>query len=59
MFVYPAGIEQFFWELSKLKLTMPQDFPKLNELANSRYGINLVPDHDFHAGPCKIVKALK
>ena len=59
MFVYPAGIEQFFWEVHRLKLNMPQDFQKLNELANSKYGINLVPDHDFHAGTCKIVKALK
>jgi hypothetical protein len=31
-------------------LKVPQDFQKLNELANSKYGINLVPDHDFHAG---------
>jgi mannose-6-phosphate isomerase-like protein (cupin superfamily) len=59
MFVYPAGIEQFFWEVHKLELKVPQDFQKLNELANSKYGINLVPDHDFHAGTCKIVKALK
>jgi mannose-6-phosphate isomerase-like protein (cupin superfamily) len=59
MFVYPAGIEQFFWEVYELGLKMPQDFPKLNELAKNKYGINLVPDHDFHAGACKIVKALK
>ncbi len=59
MFVYPAGIEQFFWEVHELGLKMPQDFQKLNELANSKYGINHVPDHDFHAGTCKIVKALK
>ena len=59
MFVYPAGIEQFFWQVSQLKFIMPQDFSKLNELANSKYGINLVPDHDFHAGSCKTVKAVK
>ena len=59
MFVYPAGIEQFFWELHELKLQMPQDFQKLNELGNSKYGINFVPDHDFHAGVCKVVKPLK
>jgi mannose-6-phosphate isomerase-like protein (cupin superfamily) len=59
MFVYPAGIEQFFWEVHELALKMPQDFPKLNELANSKYGINLVPDHDFHAHTCKTVKAPK
>lgn len=59
MFVYPAGIEQLFWEVHELSLKMPQDFQKLNDLANSKYGINLVPDHDFHAGTCKIVKALK
>jgi len=29
------------------------------ELANTKYGINHVPDHDFHAGACKNVKALK
>jgi mannose-6-phosphate isomerase-like protein (cupin superfamily) len=59
MFVYPAGIEQFFWEVHELDLQMPRDFQKLNELANSKYGINHVPDHDFHAGKCEIVKALK
>ena len=59
MFVYPAGIEQFFREVHELGLKMPQDFQKLNELANRKYGINHVPDHDFHAGTCKIVKALK
>ena len=59
MFVYPAGIEKFFWEVHELGLQMPQDFQKLNELANSKYGINHVPDHDFHAGTCKIVKPLK
>jgi mannose-6-phosphate isomerase-like protein (cupin superfamily) len=59
MFVYPAGIEQFFWDVHELNVTMPQDFQKLNELANGKYGINLVPGHDFHAGTCKIVKALK
>jgi mannose-6-phosphate isomerase-like protein (cupin superfamily) len=59
MFVYPAGIEQFFWEVHELGLKMPQDFQKLNELANSKYGINHVPDHDFHAGTCKIVKTQK
>jgi hypothetical protein len=59
MFVYPAGIEQFFWEVHELNLQMPQDFQKLNGLANGKYGINLVPDHDFHAGTCENVKALK
>jgi mannose-6-phosphate isomerase-like protein (cupin superfamily) len=59
MFVYPAGIEQFFWEVHERDLKMPQDFLKLNDLANSKYGINLVPDHDFHAGTCEVVKALK
>ena len=42
-----------------MKLKVPQDFPKLKELANGKYGINLVPDHDFHSGACKIVKAVK
>ena len=55
MFVYPAGIEQFFWEVHELNLKMPQDFQKLNELSNRKYGINHVPDHDFHAGACTIV----
>jgi mannose-6-phosphate isomerase-like protein (cupin superfamily) len=59
MFVYPAGIEQLFWEVHELGLKMPQDFLKLNDLAKSKYGINLVPDHDFHAGTCKSVKVLK
>jgi mannose-6-phosphate isomerase-like protein (cupin superfamily) len=59
MFVYPAGIEQFFWEVHELNLKMPQDFQKLNELANKKYGINHVPDHDFHAGACTIIDALK
>jgi mannose-6-phosphate isomerase-like protein (cupin superfamily) len=59
MFVYPAGIEQFFWEVHELRLKMPQDFQRLNESANRKYGINQVPDHDFHAGTCKIVKALQ
>jgi mannose-6-phosphate isomerase-like protein (cupin superfamily) len=59
MFVYPAGIEQFFWEVHELNLKMPQDFQKLNELANKKYGINHVPDHDFHAGACTIINALK
>jgi mannose-6-phosphate isomerase-like protein (cupin superfamily) len=59
MFVYPAGIEQFFWEVHELNLKMPQDFQKLNQLANSKYGINHVPDHDFHAGTCTIVNAGK
>jgi hypothetical protein len=59
MFVYPAGIEQFLCEVHELGLKMPQDFQKLNELANSKYGINHVPDLDFHAGTCKIVKTLK
>jgi hypothetical protein len=34
---------------------MPQDFNKLNELSNTKYGINHVRDHDFHAGACTIV----
>jgi mannose-6-phosphate isomerase-like protein (cupin superfamily) len=59
MFVYPAGIEQLFWEVHELKLKMPDDFKKLDDLANSKYGIKIVPDHDFHAGACKVVKALK
>ncbi len=59
MFVYPAGIEQFFWEIHAQNLQVPQDFPTLNELANTKYGINLVPDHNFHAGACKIVNTIK
>lgn len=59
MFVYPAGLEQFFWEVHELNLKMPQDFPKLNALSNSKYGINHVPDHDFHAGICTTITALK
>lgn len=58
MFVYPAGLEQFFWQVSQMTLTLPQDFPKLNELAKT-YGMDLVPDHEFHAGPCKILKPVK
>jgi mannose-6-phosphate isomerase-like protein (cupin superfamily) len=58
MFVYPAGIEQFFWEVHELNLKMPRDFQKLNELANTKYGINHVPNHDFHAGACAVIKAL-
>jgi hypothetical protein len=27
----------------------------LNELSNTKYGINHVPDHDFHAAACTIV----
>ena len=59
MFVYPAGLEQMFWEVHQLNLTMPQDFQKLYELANGKYGIKLVPDHDFHAGTCKVLKPLR
>ena len=58
MFVYPAGIEQLFWEIHQLDLTVPRDFQKLSELAG-KYGMKLVPDHDFQAGTCTIVKALK
>ena len=42
LFVYPAGLEQFFREVHDLNLKMPQDFTKLNELSNSKYGINHV-----------------
>lgn len=55
LFVYPAGLEQFFREVHDLDLKMPVDFKKLNELSNTKYGINHVPDHDFHAGACTIV----
>ena len=58
MFVYPAGIEQFFWKVSEMAPAMPKDFPKLSELAHS-YGIDLVPDHEFHPGACQILKPLK
>ena len=55
LFVYPAGVERFFREVHDLDLKMPEDFKKLNELSNTKYGINHVPDHDFHAGACTIV----
>jgi mannose-6-phosphate isomerase-like protein (cupin superfamily) len=55
LFVYPAGLEQFFREVHDLNLKMPQDFTKLNELSNSKYGINHVPGHDFHAPSCSVV----
>jgi mannose-6-phosphate isomerase-like protein (cupin superfamily) len=57
LFVYPAGLEQLFLEVHDLGLNVPQDFSKLNELSNSKYGINLVPGHDFHAGACTVVPA--
>jgi len=57
LFVYPAGLEQFFRDVHDLDLKMPEDFKKLNELSNTKYGINHVPDHDFHAGACTIVSA--
>ena len=57
LFVYPAGLEQLFREVHDLGLKMPQDLNKLNELSNSKYGINLVPDHDFHAATCTVVAA--
>ena len=55
MIVYPAGLEQFFLDVHELGLKMPQDFAKLNELSNSKYGINFLPGHDFKAGGCKKV----
>jgi mannose-6-phosphate isomerase-like protein (cupin superfamily) len=57
LFIYPAGLEQFFSEVHDLGLKMPQDFNALNELSNSKYGINHVPGHDFHAGVCKVAAA--
>jgi len=57
MFVYPAGLEQFFREVQELGLKMPQDFDKMNELSNRKYGINYVPGYDFHAGQCKVIAA--
>jgi mannose-6-phosphate isomerase-like protein (cupin superfamily) len=57
LFVYPAGLEQYFREVHDLGLKMPRDLDKLNELSNQKYGINLVPGHDFHAGACKVVDA--
>jgi mannose-6-phosphate isomerase-like protein (cupin superfamily) len=57
LFVYPAGLEQFFREVHDLGLKMPQDFDRLNELSNDKYGINHVPGHDFHAGTCTGVAA--
>jgi hypothetical protein len=57
MFVYPAGLDQFFLDVHNLDLKMPRDFDKLNELSNSKYGINHLPGHDFHAGACTVVTA--
>jgi mannose-6-phosphate isomerase-like protein (cupin superfamily) len=57
LFVYPAGLEQFFLEVSNLDLKMPRDFDKLNELSNSKYGINHLPGYDFHASACTVVAA--
>jgi hypothetical protein len=48
-----------YGEVRELNLQMARDFQKLDELANSKYGITHVPDHKFHAGPCGIVKAVK
>jgi hypothetical protein len=36
---------------------MPRDFDKLNELSNSKCGINHLPSHDFHAVACTVVTA--
>ena len=55
MIVYPAGLELFFLEVHELGLKMPNDFAKLNELSNSKYGLNFLPGHDFKAGDCKKV----
>jgi mannose-6-phosphate isomerase-like protein (cupin superfamily) len=55
LIVYPAGLEQFFLEVHTLGLKMPEDFAKLNELSNSKYGINNLPGHDFKAGECRKV----
>jgi hypothetical protein len=57
LFVYPAGLEQFFLEVHNLDLKMPRDFDKLNGLSNNKYGINHLPAHDFHAGACTVVNA--
>ena len=57
MFVYPAGLDQFFQEVQELGLKMPQDFDKINELSNRKYGINYVPGYDFHADQCKVIAA--
>lgn len=57
MFVYPAGLEQFFREVSNLGLKMPQDFDKMNELSNRKYGVNFVQNYDFHVGPCRVIAA--
>jgi mannose-6-phosphate isomerase-like protein (cupin superfamily) len=57
LFVYPAGLEQLFLEVHDLGLKVPRDFGKLNELSNNKYGVNLVPDHDFHTGACTVVPA--
>lgn len=48
-----AGLEQFFREIQELGLKMPDDFDKMNELSNKKYGINYVPGYDFHADQCK------
>jgi mannose-6-phosphate isomerase-like protein (cupin superfamily) len=58
LFVYPAGLDQYFRELRDLHLKMPQDFDKLNELSMSKYGITYDPHHDFHAGKCRDVAAI-
>ncbi len=55
MMIYPAGLEQFFLDIHDLGLKMPQDFAKLNELGDTKYGVKFVPGHDFKAGVCKKV----
>ncbi len=55
LIVYPAGLEQFFLEVHNLGFKMPQDLAKLNELSNGKYGLNLLPGHDFKAGKCQKV----
>jgi mannose-6-phosphate isomerase-like protein (cupin superfamily) len=57
MFVYPAGLERFFREVHDLGLKMPQDFDKMNELSNRKYGVNYIQSYDFHAGTCKVIAA--
>jgi len=57
LFVYPAGLEQYFREVHELGLKMPQDTNKLNELSESKYGITYRPGYDFHAGTCTEVTA--
>jgi hypothetical protein len=34
-----------------------RDFDRLDELSNSKYGINHLLGHDFHAGACNVVAA--